>query len=167
MVLMDVGGADAFEMAAALKVSVAYVRTVRKSPLYQVQLAEVRERLETKVTNDLAEVLTKMNGEAGKSLDKIISIRDNAKGDTPDAVQLAAANSILDRTVPKKTEAPVDRRQYIILSDEAAARMAGVLREAGISPPPAAAGPTPLESAIHAAEEAELVDEAGGPADAV
>ena len=135
MALLDVEGISTQEIATFVGVSTAYVYQVRKSPLYQVQVEDLRERLYAKRIDRMNELVDRIHGEAATSIDKILEIRDNGPGNVPPAVQLAAAAQIVDRSVPRKQDSErVEQRQVVIIGDEAVRRMAAVLAEAGIKP---------------------------------
>lgn len=156
--LMEIGGASNSEIAAAHGCSTSYVSMVQKSPLYQAMLQDLRERLEAKVIDDLADVNREITSQAMASVKKIVGMRDNSTGDVPHAVQLGAAQALLDRAVPKKSEASIDQRTVVVISDEGAARMAAVLAEAGMRTRPIeAAVPRPLDQAITDAQVAENI----------
>lgn len=132
MAVLDVEGVPPLKIAEFLGCHVNKVYEVRKSPLYQVIVEDLRERLYAKRIDHMNGLVSKLHEEADASLEKVVALRDNGDGLTPHNVQLSAATSILDRVMPKKTEqSAAEQNRVVIISEESLRRMTAVLAEAG------------------------------------
>lgn len=72
-----------------------YVSTLASSPLFQVRVRQIQEQYTTEALSSLRDRLL---AEAQPSLTRLVDLRDRSDDER---VSLAAANSILDRTVPR------------------------------------------------------------------
>lgn len=109
------------ECAEILGMNVNSIGRLKQAPLFQAELERVREELKQHFLSTEGEATTldfhrtRLMGEAGPSIDKVINLRDHAE---KDETQLKAATELLDRAglnVPKFHE---DHRVVVNVGDD-------------------------------------------------
>lgn len=128
--LLDLDGYSNVEIAAKVGDNENRIAVVRTSPLYQAYLADLRERLEAKRVETIDELIV---SQVRPSIEALIAIRDNHSGKVPATAQARAAETLLDKVIPKAAPPDVDGGTHsVILTEAAAARLANILVEAGV-----------------------------------
>ena len=129
--LMDLEGAPPARISETTGYTTTRVVQLRRSPMYQAYLKDLRTRLEAKRIDSIADML---RATVQPSVVRLEKLRDNAFGDVPYNVQHASAAKLLDSAISteKRVEQDHHVKPNIVLSGEAAARIASMLIEAGV-----------------------------------
>lgn len=150
---MDIAGKRNIEIAEQLGYAPEHVSSIRASPLYQAQRAELVAKLQEGNLDDLRAMI---RGEAPRNFDWLRRMRDDATmhlGDPNARIRAAAKiEDAVDRVYPKISKTEIDHTVKLEISDRAAAIMERALRNDAIDvtppalpslPPPPVAAPSP------------------------
>jgi len=125
---MDVSGLRTREIAARVGMHEVRVATVKTSPLYQKQKAELLEELKAKTLGTLLEQIQR---DAPKNLHTLQQLRDDLSHHLGDPkVRISAAKALqheVDRVYPRKTERSEERTVTLQVGEETMKKMVGVL----------------------------------------
>jgi hypothetical protein len=132
---LDIAGKRNGEIAKILGYTESRVSIIRNSPLYVALCNELRVELKDQT---IGGIVDRLQGEAGRTLDVLIELRDHAEGEP---TRLGAANSLADRItkLQRVNKVEEERTVKIVLDGAAMAAMAQAHREVNAitSAPPA------------------------------